>query len=31
MTWQRWLVEGVMWLVMAVLVAYAAKGVLCDL
>ena len=30
MTWQRWLMEGVMWLVAALLVAYAVKGVLCD-
>ena len=30
MTWSRWLMEGVMWLVAALLVAYAVKGVLCD-
>ena len=30
MTWQRWLMDAVMWLGAAVLVGYAAKGVLCD-
>ena len=30
MTWQQWLIDGVMWLTAALLVAYAVKGVLCD-
>ena len=27
----RWLIDAAMWLTAALLVGYAAKGVLCDL